>query len=317
METETSRTIKFSILLTCQVLSVSCSLFLLFHLCTKSTLRRPLHNHTIIALLIVSFFQTVSDLPMTLNYLRTGYGSSSNFCLMWNFFAFSNYAVGVWLMTWASAERHLLIFHDHLVVTFRGKIIFHYIPLVFFLAVPWFYYVFLVFFYPCTNTFYPSYLFCAWCCYAYNNQVVFFNWLTFGVIPTFSITLFSAGLILRVIIQKRRARQQMNWRRHRRMIIQLLGISALYIFFDAPTVIIGLVQLRWPTFAGEFQILYLFYIGYFLSLLMPFICLSTFHDLWPKRRSTIHPQNFLTQIRLSRRDQTVKTGNQQQTTNNL
>ncbi|CAF1137733.1 unnamed protein product [Adineta steineri] len=243
-ETVTSRTIKFILILICQLLSISCSIFLLFHLITKATLYRALHNHTIIALVIVSFFQTISDLPMSLDYLRIGQASSSIFCLMWNFFALSNYAVGIWVMTWASLERHLLIFHDHLIGTFRPV----------------------------------------------------------GIVPTCSISLLSLGLIVRVIRQKRRVQQRINWRQHRRMIIQLLSISCLYIFFDAPTVLIGLIRLSLPTFAMDIQIQYLFYIVYLLPLLVPFICLSTFRELWSKNRTRIHPTMPFTQSHTTRRN---------------
>ncbi|CAF4076081.1 unnamed protein product [Adineta steineri] len=301
-ETVTSRTIKFILILICQLLSISCSIFLLFHLITKATLYRALHNHTIIALVIVSFFQTISDLPMSLDYLRIGQASSSIFCLMWNFFALSNYAVGIWVMTWASLERHLLIFHDHLIGTFRRKILFHYIPLIAFLFIPWIYYVILIFFYPCTNYFYQTLLFCGWCCYAYNDQLVFFNWLAVGIVPTCSISLLSLGLIVRVIRQKRRVQQRINWRQHRRMIIQLLSISCLYIFFDAPTVLIGLIRLSLPTFAMDIQIQYLFYIVYLLPLLVPFICLSTLRELWSKNRTRIHPTMPFTQSHTTRRN---------------
>ncbi|CAF4080457.1 unnamed protein product [Adineta steineri] len=217
-ETVTSRTIKFVLILICQLLSISCSIFLLFHLITKATLYRALHNHTIIALVIVSFFQTISDLPMSLDYLRIGQASSSIFCLMWNFFALSNYAVAV------------------------------------------------------------------------------------GIVPTCSISLLSLGLIVRVIRQKRRVQQRINWRQHRRMIIQLLSISCLYIFFDAPTVLIGLIRLSLPTFAMDIQIQYLFYIVYLLPLLVPFICLSTFRELWSKNRTRIHPTMPFTQSHTTRRN---------------
>jgi hypothetical protein len=255
----------------------------------------------------VSFFQTISDLPMVLDYLRIGQASSSTFCLLWNFFALSNYAVGIWTMTWASFERHILIFHDRLIATSRGKILFHYIPLFTFMAIPWIYYVILIFFYPCTNTFYQSFLFCDWCCYAYNDQLVLFNWLALGVIPTCSITLLSLLLIVRVVAQKRRVHQRFNWRQHRRMVIQLLSVSCLYIFFDAPAIIIGLVRLALPTFAIDAQILYLYYIVYLLPLLMPFVCLGTFRELWKKIRVEVHPVMSLTQTRTIRRDQKTNT----------
>lgn len=306
LETTTSRTIKFTILLILQLTSVCCSLFLLFQWITKSILRRSLHNQTIIVLVIVSFFQTISDLPMSLEYLRRGEAPSSTFCLIWNFVALSNYAAGVWVMTWSCLERHLLIFHDRLIVTFRGKLIFHYIPLFIFFIVPWMYYFILIFFYPCKNTFYPTLLFCGWCCYAYNNQLVLFNWLTFGVIPTCCITLFSLWLIVRVVVQKRRVQQRVNWNRHRRIVIQLLSISCLYILFDSPTIIIGLIQLILPKFAADVQTLYLFYIVYLLPLLVPFICLNTFHELWSKKHTQIYSKLLFTHLHLSRRDEKVK-----------
>jgi hypothetical protein len=307
LETFTSRNIKFSILLILQLLSISCSLFLLFHLLTKSTLRRALHNHTIIALVIVNFFQMLSDLPMTLDYLRRGRASSSSFCMMWNFFAFSNYAVGVWGMTWASLERHILIFHKNFVTTLHGKILFHYIPLFISLIIPWIYYIFLVFLYPCTNTFYQSFLFCGFCCYAYNDQLVFFNWLLLGVIPPCCITLFSVCLIIRVVVQKRRVHQRIHWRQHRRMVIQLLSISCLYIFFDDPTVVIGLIKLNQPTFGNEVQMLYLYYIAYLLPALVPFVCLNGFRELLGKRREKVHPAIPLTYTRTIRRNEKTNT----------
>ena len=293
METVISKTIKFIILLILQVGSICCSLFLLFNLIMKPTLHQTLHNHTLIALIIVSFLQTISDLSMTLDYLRVGQASSVTFCLIWNLFALSNYAVGVWTMTWASIERHFLIFHDRLIGTFRGKILLHYIPLIICLTIPWLYYIILVFFYPCKNNFDQSLLFCGWCCYAQNNQLVVFNWLAFGVIPTCSITIFSLWLIIRVITQKRRVQQQINWRQHRRMLIQLVSISCLYIFFDSPAIIIGLVRLVQPTFAVEIQALYLYYMVYLVPLLVPVVWLSTLQELWTKIRAQMHSSMVL------------------------
>lgn len=300
LETPTSRMIKFFVLLILQMMSVCCSIFLIFHLIIQPTFRRRLQNQTIVLLLIVSFFQTISDLPMSLDYLRQGQALSNTFCLLWNFFALSNYAVGVWLMTWTSIERHFLIFNESLFIRIRGKILFHYIPLIASLSIPWIYYVVLIFFYPCTNYFYRTFLFCGWCCYAYNERLVFFNWLTFGVIPVCSISVFSLCLIIRVVRQKQRARGRIRWGRHRFMVIQLISVSCLYILFDSPTIIIGLIRLYLPTFAADIQTLYLFYIVYLLPLLIPFVCLSTFRELWSRNCARIHPPILLIQIRPNR-----------------
>ena len=305
LETNTSRTVKFFILLALQWGAICCSLCLFFQFITKAALRRALYNHTIVALIIVSFFQIVSDLPMTLEYLRIGQAPSTTFCLMWNFFALSNYAVGVWIMTWASLERHFLIFHDHLMTTTRGMILFHHIPLWSSLIIPWIYYLILIFFYPCTNNFHQWSLFCGWCCYVHNDLLVLFNWLAFGVIPTCSITVLSLWLIVRVVKQKRRAQQRIRWRQYRHMVIQLLTVSCLYIFFDAPTIIIGLIRLAWPTFAMDVQTLYLYYLVYLLPLLVPFVCLSTLRELKGKKHPIVSPWILLTRTRAVRRQENV------------
>lgn len=304
LETPISRMIKFCILLSLQMLSVCCSLFLIVHLIIRPRFRRRLQNQTIILLLIVSFFQTISDLPMSLDYLRKGQASSNTFCLLWNFFALSNYATGVWLMTWTSIQRHFLIFHESLFTSIRGKILFHYIPSMASLSIPWLYYVVLIFFYPCKNYFYKKFLFCGWCCYAHNDRLVLFNWLTFGVIPVWSISVFSFCLIIRVVRQKRRVQRRIRWYRHRFMVIQLMSVSSLYILFDSPTIIIGLIRLYCPTFAADIQALYLFYIVYLLPLLTPFVCLSTFRELWSRRRVPIQSPILLLQIRPARHRRT-------------
>ncbi|CAF0983545.1 unnamed protein product [Adineta ricciae] len=300
-ETSTSRTVKFTIILVFQIISISCSIFLLFNLLTKSALYRPLHNHTIIVLGLISFFQTISDLPMVLAYLHLGQAPTTVFCLLWNFFALSNYAVGIWVMTWASFERHLLIFHDNLMKTSRRRLALHYLPLACSIFFPWSYYISLIFFYPCVNTFYQTFLFCGWCCYARNDQLVFFNWLTFSVIPTLSILFLSVTLIIRVIRQKYRMQQQIQWRQHRHMILQLLSISFLYILFDTPSTIIGIVQLFLPTFAVDIQILYLIYIVYLLPLLTPFLCLNGLHQLRKRNHQQTHPTLPLTQTKVAQR----------------
>lgn len=284
LETVTSRIVKFTVLLILQIPSICCSLFLLYRWITKSFLRRSLHNQTVFVLVIVSLFQTISDLPMTLEYLRKGRTSSSTFCLLWNFFGLTNYAMSIWIMSWTCFERHLAIFHDDIFVTSYGKICFHYIPLALTVIMPWLYYFILIFFYPCKNHFSQLTLFCGWCCYVYNDRLVIFNWLTFGVIPTFLIIFLNVLLIFRVIIQSRRVRQQMNWYRHRRIIIQLFGFSSLYILFDTPTVAVGLIQFIYPRFAADFQMLYLFYLVYMLPLLVPLICASTFGERWRRPR---------------------------------
>ncbi|CAF1028906.1 unnamed protein product [Adineta ricciae] len=95
--------------------------------------------------------------------------------------------------------------------------------------------------------------------------------------------------------------QQIQWRQHRHMILQLLSISFLYILFDTPSTIIGIVQLFLPTFAVDIQILYLIYIVYLLPLLTPFLCLNGLHQLRKRNHQQTHPTLPLTQTKVAQR----------------
>jgi heme exporter protein D len=139
-----------------------------------------------------------------------------------------------------------------------------------------------------------------------NNQLVLFNWLAFGITPICLITFSSLWLFVRVVTQKRRVQQRVHWRQYRRMVIQLLMVSCLYIFFDAPAVIIGLIQLTRTTVAFDVQILYLYYIVYLLPLLIPFVCLSTFRELWTKTRVQVYPLRLLTHFHTTKRNEKAK-----------
>lgn len=77
-------------------------------------------------------------------------------------------------------------------------------------------------------------------------------------------------LILRVINQKRRRQQIVSWRKQRRMTLQSLGMSSLYLFGWLPTLILVLMQqLGPPTLSADIQTDYAFDLIYFIYLLLP------------------------------------------------
>jgi sterol desaturase/sphingolipid hydroxylase (fatty acid hydroxylase superfamily) len=65
-----------------------------------------------------------------------------------------------------------------------------------------------------------------------------FDSIVNDIIPTFSIVIFSILLLVRVLWQKRRLRQRIQWRNYRKMAIQLLSIASLYFFIDFPPMIL-------------------------------------------------------------------------------
>ncbi|CAF3968938.1 unnamed protein product [Adineta steineri] len=90
----------------------------------------------------------------------------------------------------------------------------------------------------------------------------------------------SIALVLRVQIQKRRLRQSNQWRKQRRMIIQLLLVTTLNIGINFSGNLILLAHLCGlpPEYGAEAQ-LYFSFLDYFVIFLFPFISLSQFPDL--------------------------------------
>ncbi|CAF4764802.1 unnamed protein product [Rotaria sp. Silwood1] len=64
------------------------------------------------------------ELPITLQFLRVGYvkPNVNSFCLFWIWYNFSLQSTNLFLMTWTSFQRHILIFHSNWTQTNIGKI---------------------------------------------------------------------------------------------------------------------------------------------------------------------------------------------------
>ncbi|CAF3832241.1 unnamed protein product [Rotaria sordida] len=287
-ETSLSRLIKFWILLIFQIPSILCSIFVLHHMFTSKTYRRTLANHVIIAMLIISLLSVTIDLSLTLNYLREGIVNpqSVSFCYFWMYIDYSLYASGMLLTTWASFERHILVFT---LQYFRSsyKIIFvHYLPIIICLIYPFIFYIYTIYFYSCKNNILNFHIIlCGSPCFKRESYIL--NWydmLIHSVLPCTFIVTFSLALLIRVIKQKRRLQQKLfSWKKQRRMIIQLLSIACLYIIMNIPLfIIIFIQQCCLKTFAIAEHDLYLFYLYYFLLIFLPFVCLGSIDNLREK-----------------------------------
>jgi hypothetical protein len=96
-----------------------------------------------------------------------------------------------------------------------------------------------------------------------------------GCVNVLLSTLATWIIIIRILIQKHRATTQRTvWQRSRRIIIQLLALSALYMIVWLPCVICFVITLFTPVpFLAAFYSAYLSYYQYLSSLLCPFACL--------------------------------------------
>jgi hypothetical protein len=124
------------------------------------------------------------------------------------------------------------------------------------------------------------------------------------IVPTITITIFSVTLLIRVYLQKRRLHQTNLWRKQRKMAVQLLSNSVLYMTANIPLNICILAHLcGLPDDVGAEMQLYFDYLCYYVTLLFPFVCLGILSELrkkiqWkglllfrrPQRIATINPR---------------------------
>ncbi|CAF0900506.1 unnamed protein product [Adineta ricciae] len=286
------RSVKLAILLPCQVLSLLFSLFIFMNVVHGSyKLFRPVRNHFIAILLITGFIQVSTELSMVENYLHTGVvrPSTPSYCSFFNWFEFSLNGISLHVMFWTSIERHILIFFHASLRTPWKCLLFHYIPLLTSVAYAPSIYGYFIFIYECVNHWDYNELLCTAPCFYENKLFGIVTWLANIIIPAFSIA--AANIILIVRVTCRSADLQINIRRikkNRKMTIQLLGISSLFLIFWLPISVTGLIQQFFsPTFLIDVQFNVFFYLIYFIQLFLPFVCFVSLPELKSRMKQYI------------------------------
>jgi hypothetical protein len=291
-ETPLTRNIKFGILLVLEPPSILCNFFFVYHLITDRNLRTAVHHHVILALLIVSLLTNLIEIPRILHYLRINIVTPQTNvnCLIWQWCDYLFYGEANVLMLWASFERHLLVFHCHLINSARGRLFTHYLPLFSIVIYLILFYTAVIFRYPCQHQFDFTLPLCGQPCFADHPTISLYDLLAHSWLPTLFIALFSAGLIVRVINQKRTLlHQNISWRKHRRMILQLLSISFLYLICMGPYTLIQAIGLftKLSKSTKYLKDVYLFYVYWLLTLLLPYVCIGCLPEVTSKVKKQV------------------------------
>ena len=288
---ETTPSTAFGQYLTLQILmiiSLPCYFFNFYYLLTNGALRRAIHNHAIILLLVSNFIMVIVDVPMQLNVLRTGFVWPRNeiFCHFYLFIDYYLFVTSLLVMVFTSFERHILIFHKNLISTRHKRIFIHYVPMIICVGYPLIFYVCTILLYPC-STYYDS-----------TTESCMYDTIVHGTIPNFLVIAFNVALLIRVVQQKRRMRQNMSWSQHRKITVQMLGISSLCLLTNLPYYMLVFVALLNISSYQYYLEPYFIMILYFASTFLPFVCLSSLPELWKKvtrRTTTVTPaRNFPT-----------------------
>ena len=284
-------TVRFWSFLTVLIPSSLCTVFVLYHLLSDRALRHGLHNHVIIVLLFICLIAEVTIYPWMLYFyqVRDTWERPFIFCVIWGFLDWALYAVHTMLFAWATLERHILIFHDGWLSTKKRRFFIHYFPAIFILLYLSIFYFVIYFFPPCENDFDPSSYVCMSPC-MYNSYILsMWDYIVEQILPTLTIIVCSIGLFARVIWQKVHMRRTVHWRKHRKMAVQVLSISFVYLLLLMPYAIVYIVRLCGLSspLLSDFST-YTVFISYFILLLFPFVCAFSLPELQSKMKDMFH-----------------------------
>lgn len=279
--------IVFYIFLLLDIPSVLCSFILFYYLIGLRAIGQQRYsNHTIIYLLLGSFIVTSFDIPLILPYLQNDYYIQSmkypnSFCVFWVMLDYGMYSVNLWLMSYACLERYLLIFFKELIMrTNKRRFMMYYVPVIMIYLFDIFWYLYLVALYPCDKSqFDYTQTVCGFPCYKIvaTPTIITIDWTIADLLPVFLTILFILILICHVLYQRHKINkhliQRETWKRTRKMFFQLVPIAFIFLIFNMPLIIVGLLAISNPWY-NTIPYFYVNSLSYCLSLTMPFAVLS-------------------------------------------
>ncbi|CAF2092689.1 unnamed protein product [Rotaria magnacalcarata] len=290
-EISMSRTTRFWILLLFDVPSIICTLVVLFCVFVDQKLRLSVKNHALVILLILGLGTQLVDVPFYLNFIvHSGvFPPNPSTCILWCFMDIGMYNGGAILLAWTAFERHIIIFHSRWISTRKGRIIAHYLPLLFLILYIFIFYIYAFYFFPCENTYDYTLPYCNGSpCYANDPIMGMFDWIVNITMPTLLEAFFSLSFMFRVVWQKYRSHLSVQWRKQRKMTIQLMSLTVLNLSINFPLSILNMAHLcGLPSNIGVDASQYFFFFCYFVIFFLPFICLASITDVYKKFRQKI------------------------------
>ncbi|CAF1366213.1 unnamed protein product [Adineta steineri] len=306
--------IEFSLAFIFEMQAIAISMFIFIYFAQNPRIRLKRQHHSWLVLLSMNFLQLILDLPVAMSfyYRERVWPESNALCLAWVWWSFSADAIALYLMVWIAIERHLLVFHSQELL--RGqwrKLLFHYIPIIICLIWPPIVYLGLVVFpAQCTNAWDFGTLLCGPPCYTYTGTYGIYDFISNVSVPLLLNVLINILLIIRVIKGKMSRQPGIDWRRHRKMILQFWAISTLHIALWSPLVTVSLIQMTVDPLFMIDQYTTLEYILYYMPLILPATCLfgmpeivNKIKDFLLKRRTNVVTVGDIARTRQTRQTQ--------------
>ena len=302
--------------------SILVAIFNLYHLLTNRVLRTAINNHVIILLLCIGLFETVTDILWQTHFYRTGISPvrTSVFCFVWSYFGSGIYTSVFVLMAWASIERHIIIFNPNWFGTKIKACLFHYLPLSICILWPLTYYFTIFFILPCNVTIYYNRRFCNvyFTCTSAGPGGGYIDSIGNFMLPAFVTIVFSVALLIRVVYIRHRVRGRVDWKKYRKLSLQLLPISGLYMVIQLPPMVLyaaytgGLNRTILSDWYGDGL-----FFTYWLIMITPFVTVLSLPDkktkcrklFWFCQRNNVVVPTFLARSRSKARQAAVRVGN--------
>jgi len=271
--------IKFCIALTLQIPAIIICLLIFTFFILHQRILRKLQHQALLLLFIVNFIQLTLNLPMAIDFYRLNRINppTITYCKWWTFLQSTLDAANEFLVTTIAIQRHILIFQSALLNVRRTRYLIYYSPLLACITYPFIFYMFAVVFYPCDETQWDfTDIVCGdTTCFLASEILATYDWVVDVAAPMFLIILSNTALLIRVIKQKHRRQQVISWAKQRRMTLQLLSISSLYLIIWLPSIIVGLIQQLDPTdFLHSIQDDYISDLTYLICVCLPWISIG-------------------------------------------
>ncbi|CAF3643874.1 unnamed protein product [Rotaria sp. Silwood1] len=279
-----SPTMKFGFLLAFEIPSFFGYLFVIIYVLSDKSLQSAPNNYSLLIILILAFYLVAFHIPSTLKlyYQGTVLIQSTIFCTMWRFINFSCWTAFIVIMAWASIERHILIFHDRIFGKTWRNICFHYAPPIIIIIYMVCFYIYAIIFYPCEGYFDYHSLVCGFPCYVYYKNIALCEYIVHYICSIICIIIFNLCLVIHVLYSKRRLQQSINWRKHRKMIIQAVSISALVVIGSLPFCVVNLLSLTGSTGWTIPALDFCNYFSHVQPLWLPFVFMGTLPNIGTK-----------------------------------
>ncbi|CAF0752155.1 unnamed protein product [Adineta ricciae] len=278
IETSLTRTIKLILFAIPLGPSLLCSLHIMICIACKHKLRHRT-NHVMISIIIVDFIELTYDLvAITMPYLKTGHIYNLSLCFYWVTGNYALQGISAWLMAWASIDRYLLIFCHRLLSTFTRCDL----PLIIIHGFVILWYVIITITHPCTENWFDGTRFlCGGPCFNMYSVTAMADWILIVLMPAMILIIVNLLLLVRIFVQKLWLRSSFNnrrlqWRKTANLLIQLLGITIVFLITQVPLAILCLVQIFLvPDFLIDISHIWLYYMPYFIYMTTPFAYIVT------------------------------------------